>query len=165
MNIIETTGNLLNFPENINVICHQANTENVMGAGIALQIKNQIPEMWKVDCEFNIPKGEKRLGNFSVAVFERNGVFRHGVNLYGQQLKINSSDGFPTDYNAVRMALDGLKNSLLIGFFRNPVDIVIGFPKFMGCALGGGDWNTYRGIIEETFKYTEFTIVFVEFKP
>ena len=42
-------GNLLDFPNDINVIAHSCNTRNIMGAGIAKQIKDRYPEAYEAD--------------------------------------------------------------------------------------------------------------------
>ena len=50
MNKIETIeGNLLDFPNDINVIAHSCNTRHIMGAGIAKQIKDRYPEAYEAD--------------------------------------------------------------------------------------------------------------------
>ena len=46
-------GNLLDFPNRINTIAHSCNTLNMMGAGIAKQIKDRYPLAWKADCIAN----------------------------------------------------------------------------------------------------------------
>lgn len=80
-------GNLLDFPNGINMIFHQANTENVMGAGIAQQIRKRYPQAYKADKDFFIPKGRERLGNHSVALVSRNSEdYKLVVNLYGQSI-------------------------------------------------------------------------------
>ena len=60
-------GNLLDFPNDINVIAHSCNTRNIMGAGIAKQIKDRYPEAYEADWRaFNSNYGVT-LGKFSKA--------------------------------------------------------------------------------------------------
>lgn len=158
MQIKEIHGDLLKFPEGITTIVHQANVRNTMGAGIAYQIKKEIPEMWQADCEFSIPCGKQRLGEFSFATFYRGNRQLIGFNLYGQDLTPSPKTGFPTDYDSVRLALAKIKAGLML----LPSQI-IGFPVGMGSVLGGADWNTYKKIITDTFEDTDHTLVFVEF--
>jgi len=157
-------GNLLDFPAGINVLVHQANIEGNMGAGIAAQIARRFPVAADVD-RAAFKSGTAKLGEFSVAYLKGNNSMI--VNLYGQSIRRKSRAGIPTDYNAVWRALEGLNDFLL----EQPKHIikdsfsgkfVIGVPKFMGCALGGGNWNVYSTIIEETVGHN-FPVVCVEF--
>ena len=74
MNSIEIIeANLLDFPNNINSIAHSCNTRNIMGAGIAKQIKDRYPEAYEADTKaFNTEYDEDGqyvhwLGKFSRA--------------------------------------------------------------------------------------------------
>jgi O-acetyl-ADP-ribose deacetylase (regulator of RNase III) len=149
-------GNLLDFPNGINMIFHQANTENVMGAGIAKQIRERYPEAYKVDKDYYVPKGKPRLGHYTQALI--NGDSKEHklvVNLYGQRLGENSIWGFPTNYFALRDALKSYLNDHT-AFFSHYKAPICGFPYEMGCGLGGGDWKIVESIIEESL--TEFNI-------
>ena len=145
-------GNLLDFPNGINMIFHQANTENIMGAGIAQQIRKRYPQAYKADKDLFIPKGRKRLGYYSQALVSGDSKdYKLVVNLYGQRLGEDSIWGFPTNYFALR---DALWHSLedvasYAGRYNEPI---CGFPFGMGCGLGGGDWKIVEYIIRETLK-------------
>lgn len=47
-----------------------------------------------------------------------------------------------TSYKAFRYILQELKKHI-------PTDCTIGFPKGIGCGLGGGNWNKISSMIEE----------------
>lgn len=142
-------GNLLDFPEGINCMFHQANTENIMGAGIAKQIKERYPDAYEADTNFYIPVGAGRLGVYTFArVDKEEQAERRIYNLYGQRLGANSVFGIPTDYFALRDALN-LALHETINFFPIKGQMICGFPKFMSSGLGGGDWKIVEKIIEE----------------
>lgn len=165
MKIEHIKGDLLKFPEGINIIIHAVNTDNVFGAGLAAQIKKQIPEMWEADCKFDIPVGPDRLGFFSRSIFARGNKEIIGYNAYTQQLGKNVMPiNIPTDYIALLKSLIGIerqitKNKIKIKHF-NPV---IGFPYGMCCGLGGADWNMVFGFIKYVFQSTGYKIYIVKF--
>lgn len=146
------TGNLLDFPRDINVLVHQANIEGNMGAGIARAIAQKFPDAATEDRRAFLD-GDATLGNFSAC--EVNGKLI--VNLYGQSIKRKSSAGIPTDYNAVIAGFEKLSRWLEI---ISP-DFTIGVPYKMGCALGGGDWGIYSSIINNTIG-RRYPVVCVE---
>lgn len=150
-------GNLLDFPAGINVLVHQANIEGNMGAGIAAQIAKRYPEA-AVEDTAAFQSGEAKLGTYSIAFLKS--YKKAIVNLYGQSIRKRSSAGIPTNYNAVWAAFKRLDKQMCEWATREAV--VIGVPKFMGCALGGGNWNVYSAIIEETVGQN-FPVVCVEF--
>jgi len=157
-------GDLLDFPNGIDVIFHQANTEGVMGAGIAKQIKQKFPYASVNDQQFALPFGRKRLGQFSFFEFmlavEQTRQIREKIiiNLYGQMLKENSVFGIPTDYLALYAALSRACNWLS----KKHESCVLGFPYGMGCGLGGGDWEIVEEIIR---RATKNHIVYIVEKP
>lgn len=147
------TGNLLNFPRDINVLIHQANIEGNMGAGIAKSIAQKFPGAAEEDRRAFL-NGEAQLGNFSVFLQDDKVI----INLYGQSIRRKSSAGIPTDYNAVIAGFQKVARwlSLVEG-----AHFVIGVPYKMGCALGGGDWGVYSSIIENTIG-RQYPVVCVE---
>ena len=81
------------------------------------------------------------LGDFSVAVVNKDPLVIV-INLYGQSLTTDSLAGCRTNYDAVLCGLQKIKEFCNTRFrHRVPSEVVIGFPKFMGCGLGGGNWN------------------------
>ena len=55
-----------------------------------------------------------------------------------------------TDYEAVRKAFIELKEYLVSSkIYRHDSQIPVGIPYKMGCGLGGGDWNTYREVLQK----------------
>ena len=143
MNTIER--NLIELAKDgkFDVIIHGCNCFNVMGAGIAKQIKTSFPEAYQADLETK--KGDdKKLGTYTSANVNNLTI----VNAYTQY---NYGLGQKNvDYNAVRKIFRLIKHN-----FR---DKRIAYPK-IGVGLGGGDWKKIKSIIEEELKNTNHTLV------
>jgi O-acetyl-ADP-ribose deacetylase (regulator of RNase III) len=155
--IKEVYANLLTFPK-VKVIAHQANCQNTMGSGIARSIREMYPVAYAADS--NAAKLRlNRLGNISIAYTSATTKdSKIIINLYGQDLY--GRDSRKTNYEAVYCALEKIKDFLVTNKHTS-----IGFPKLMGCALGGGNWNIVRVMIEEVFADFDGDVYIVEFKP
>jgi len=129
-------------------LIHQVNCKGVMGAGIAKQIADKYPQHL-YDYKAVSPK---RLGDFVVTDVSEN---RCIIGIFGQ-------DGYGrgkchTDYNA-------FKDGMILALYdpcktRSHHPIII--PKYIGCGLAGGDWNTMEKLlldIERRYD-VEFTCV------
>jgi O-acetyl-ADP-ribose deacetylase (regulator of RNase III) len=154
-------GNLLD--SNCDYICHQVNCQGVMGSGIARQIRERWPRVYTGYVRFceREEKGdsESLLGR----VFFTNGTFtqeEHSgktvANMFSQ-----SNYGYDgaryTSYSAFRDCLIVIRN-------RVPTNKTIGFPKNIGCGLGGGNWNIVRALIEEILG-KDYEVYIYEYEP
>lgn len=164
MKIKTCKGNLLTFPCGINIIFQGCNIENTFGAGIAKQIKEQIPEMYRADTEAYKANPQELLGGFSYARFERENKIIYGYNLYQQSLLKISKYNIPLDYDALRSALTKARDHIkLTESYEKDFTPVVGVPMYMGCGLAGGDWVFVYSMIKEIFKQTDYKFVFVEY--
>ncbi len=131
-------GNLLT--SNCDYICHQVNCQGVMGAGIAKQIREKWPWVYTsyhACCERCRNRGESPLGNiWGVA----NGS-QWVVNMFAQDDIGYYGERF-TSYDAFAKCLEAMRDRL-------PKGKTIGFPKGIGCGLGGGNWKIISTMIEE----------------
>lgn len=130
----------------VNVLGHQANCFNTMGAGIALQIKQKLPQAYAADCA-TLKGNPHKLGKMSYAVIGKGMVF----NLYGQ-----FKFGFgktQTDYVALRSALNSMAEKLV----DHKHTAKIGLSK-LGCGLAGGDWAVVSSMIADVFEGFDVTI-------
>ncbi len=127
------TGNILKFTED--AVGHGCNCLKTMGAGVALAIKKEFPEMYKADLNFpSIYKN--RLGLFSFTTLSNKKV---GYNLYTQ---LNYGKGKQLDYNALESSLSKVfRHMNMLGLKT------IALPK-IGAGYGGGDWAMILNIIE-----------------
>lgn len=134
-------GNLLDIKEGI--IAHQVNTAGVMGAGIALAIKNKWPYVYheyQFECNQFNQTDKQILGHCHLVQLERPFDHFDGLyvaNIFGQHLYGKKTR--KTNYGAVSKAFSKL---------RAYSDIQVYVPYLMGCGLGGGDFEIYSEIIE-----------------
>jgi len=138
---------------NFDIIAHGCNCFNTMSAGIAKQIKEEIPEAYEADNK--TMKGDiDKLGNYSAA-WVNNDLHRiFGViNCYTQyHYGKNHTDGKENtfDYEAFTLCMRKINHQ-----FHS---IRIGMP-LIGSGLAGGDWNKIKKIIEHELKDVDVTIV------
>lgn len=139
--IYTVEGNLLT--SDCNIIAHQANCFNVMGSGVAKQIRSMYPEAYIADRDFPLPP-EKRLGHCSYVQSSNKVVI---FNLYGQY-----SYGRGRSHTDIRALNSALLYMLEILDANNvPKNAKIGLPNKIGCVRGGGDWSTVYKMLEEIF--------------
>src|SRR5882724_7601890 len=132
------------FEAPVDIIIHQCNCFNTMGAGIAKEIKRRYPSAYAADQATK--KGDKhKLGSFSFAA-PTDEQDKWIINLYGQYRY--GRDEQYTDYKAMADAFSSIHKWL---FKMELQDKVIGIPYGMGCGLGGGDWKIVEDLIEKIF--------------
>lgn len=140
-----------------NTIAHGCNCFNVMGAGIAKQIKDNFPVVFESDELFGKKGDPNKLGKFSYSYVnnrfksnEKPGVI---INIYSQYHFNNSLN--PINYEAIGKAFLSLNESF-------PVDDFLAIPR-IGAGLAGGNWNTIEYIINNTTP--DLAIVVVDYNP
>ena len=134
------------------VIVHGCNCFNTMGKGIALQIKNKIPEAYKADKLTS--KGDRgKLGSYThCTVNNRLGGNLTVINGYTQY---NFRKGKNINYISVRKVFRSLNDQ-----FKN-TGKTIAYPA-IGSGLAGGDWDKIYDIICEELRDVEH--YFVEYR-
>lgn len=141
MNIVY--GNILDAKENI--ICHQVNCLGIMGAGLALQIRNKYPATYnKYHQICKQYKPDNLLGHI-LFTRENNKII---ANIFGQ-LTIGKNT---TDYKAQINAFKILKQ------FADNNNYSIAIPYKLGCGLAGGDWAIVYNNILQILTNNEYTI-------
>lgn len=143
-------GNLLDFPNDINVIAHSCNTRNIMGAGIANQIRVRYPEAYEADWKaFNSNYGVT-LGKFSKAeISDRKYIY----NMYTQA---TIGTGREVDYEKFWQALKRVEQDLFeMKISKHEYDgsppPVLGLPWGISCGLAGGNWGIISAMINDIF--------------
>ncbi len=150
MKIEHIDGDLLDFPNGINVACHCANTLNVFGAGIALNIKNRYPKAYDADTDYynQHEGGISILGSYSAA---RVDAFAEDektiVNLYGQA-GVGRGER-QVNYEAMYSSMEKLKINMTKNSHKQ---YVLGFPYLMASHLAGGDFNIILAMIKSIFE-------------
>jgi O-acetyl-ADP-ribose deacetylase (regulator of RNase III) len=141
--IYNITGDLLKKDE-IDIVCHQVNTKGIMGAGIALQIRQAYPKVYQTYKSYCEEYGSGLLGKILFVNCEDGKII---ANIFGQD--DIGRDSCKTYYTALEKALIKLeKIAKLTGKS-------VGFPYKMGCGLAGGDWLMVSEMIEEYFGNSE----------
>ncbi len=149
MTIEFKTGNILDAEETL--ICQQVNYQKVMGGGLAKQIKNKWPEIYKEYCEC--------IDEYSWELMKEIGLYQmiltsddHLIgNIFGQ--KFYGNNGVYTDYIALKNSLDHIKRD------AESLKFSIALPYKIGCGLAGGDWNIVYKIIQDIFENSEIKVV------
>lgn len=136
-------GNILDAKHGI--IAHQVNCRLVMASGLAKQIRKKYPIVYT---EYRNVMGsapfETRLGKCQLVYVSPN---FYVANLFGQ---LNYGRGKQhTDYNALALSLASLQQ-WRNNYYPDKNQMPLYLPSYIGCGLGGGDWNIVKGIIENT---------------
>lgn len=141
--IYYVVGDLLK-QENVDIICHQTNCKGVMGAGIALQIRNTYPNVYQLYKQYCAKYGSGLLGK---TLFVNCNDGKIVANLFGQD---GYGRGFcQTDYAALEKAIASVEKIATKGKKS------VGFPYKIGCDLAGGDWSIVKNIIKKYFEKSE----------
>lgn len=120
------------------IIVQQVNCKGVMGAGLALQIRNKYPvvyEKYKITC--NKFKPEELLGKVQLIKVAPN---LYVANFFAQL--DYGRDKCQTDYDAFESCLDKLREKLY-----DAPNIPVYFPHKIGCGLAGGNWEEIEELI------------------
>ena len=143
----EINGDLLQLAKEgvFDVIAHGANCKQVMGSGIALQIKKQFPEVYKIDIK-DTRTPNQRWGDYTFKPYNINNKILYVFNLYTQY-----NPGPDLDYTALELSLKKLAKNI-------KPNSKIGLPQ-IGCGIGGGNWLKVKEIIQRVLSEHNVTIV------
>jgi O-acetyl-ADP-ribose deacetylase (regulator of RNase III) len=169
MNEIETIkGNLLDFPQHhtldpdryigINNIAHSCNCQNVMGGGIAKQIKSRYPQAYEADTEVHMRKEydtldeyTRLLGQYSKAEVGLEGGRQGRVyNLYTQSAY--GTHERQVNYEYFWKALKEMQEDLLFIQHETGQRQILGLPHGISCGLAGGNWKIIKEMIDDIFQ-------------
>lgn len=152
------------FQSGADIILHQVNCQGVMGSGVAKQVREKYPVVFKEYkryCDIYSPKALLGTAQFVGTSEKHNTPFLGIFNLYAQE-NFGYDGKCYTDYTALYKCFENLKESIP----DNPKGekYVVAIPYLMSCHRGGGDWNTVYNIIEETLGDNErFDILICEY--
>lgn len=152
MKIVYKTGNLLDAQTD--VIAHQVNCQGVMGSGVAKQIREKWPNVYKAyraECDPFTDLNKPLLGNCQLVQVNDN---QHVANLFGQ--KYYGRDGRRyTSYDAIYDALTNLAVQMMDNGMKS-----LAIPYKMSSDRGGADWDVILTMIKSplVFGNTEITI-------
>ena len=162
------SGNLLDFPTHcetdpdkyvgINNIAHSCNCQNVMGGGIAKQIKDRYPKAYEADREFHNREYNDgggwngAIGQYSKAVIETQWTNLPHATIYNLYTQWGySTKRREVNYEYFWRAMKAMQEDLLFNQHELDVPQVIGLPYGISCGLAGGNWKIIKAIIEDIF--------------
>ena len=136
------------------IFCQQVNCKGVMGAGLAKEIKEKYPEVYR-EYKFGCMYHDNLLGTIQPVETHDGSVC---VNMFAQ-------DGYGrdkryTDYSAFRKCLNKIK--VLLEEQHLDPNAEIAFPYGIGCGLAGGDWNRIREMLREFAEEIPNKVVLVK---
>lgn len=128
-------------------ICHQVNCMGVMGSGLAKQIREKYPKVYKAykewhkiyqeENDYSMPSYQEMLGEILIVDCDKYKI-------------INMAAQYNYGYNGARYtSYDAFWNCLWSIRLSIPKGSSIGFPYKIGCGLGGANWNVIRMMICE----------------
>ena len=124
--------------------CHQVNCQGKMGSGIAKSIREKWPVVYDRYIEtFNYAKrfisiSDYLLGLINIVEVEKD---KNVINMFAQEYYGYDGRRY-TSYDAFWSCLDEIKTNI-------PKGSKIGFPKGIGCGLGGANWQVIETMIRE----------------
>ena len=158
-NIEIIEGNLLKMHfHGLDYIAHSCNTHNVMGAGIARDIKHTYPEAYVADCHAMM-EGENVLGDYSFAwtdATQSKGIY----NMYTQD-KIGGERA--VNYEAFYTALENVANYIEWQSKHDDEEKALGLPWGISCGLAGGSWNVIFSMINDILIDRKFKTYIVRY--
>lgn len=182
----EIKGNLLNFPPycetdpdnyiGINAIAHSCNTRNIMGGGIAKQIKDRYPQAYEADTKAFDTEYDKDgqyihwLGKFSKAEINSKFLPNEKGYIYNMYTQASIGDGSrQVHYEKFWQALKRVEQDLYaINVARHEYDgsppPVLGLPYGISCGLAGGNWGIIKAMIEDIFSDSPIQCYIVKFE-
>lgn len=132
------------FTTDADIIIHQVNCQGVMGGGVALQVKNKYPEVfrqYKQYCNMHI----NNLGDVLVVPVDKS---RQIANFFAQD---------QYGYGRCYTSYDAFEKCLL--FMKTYYhDYSMAIPYLIGCNRGGGDWQVVSKMIEDILGDCDVTI-------
>lgn len=144
------------FESGADVILHQVNCQGVMGSGIAKQVREKFPEVYKkykTMCDAYSEDRRLLLGMVQCVRIDNDKLI---VNLFAQE-NFGYNGQCYTDYNALKECLQHVKNYPIFD------GSTIAIPYLMGCHRGGGDWNVVYKMIEDLFGNSSDNILICEY--
>lgn len=159
MSVEYIIGDLLDWPNGINVILHSVNGQKVMGSGLAKLIKDRYPAAHDA-YQASFKRGEAALGSISYADV---GDGHKVINALLQwDYRRDPSDKWRfTDYEAVYTALSTVRD-LLENAHSEGRQYVLGLPYNLGSDRGGASWSIIQEMIFDIFGKSPVRCVIVQ---
>ena len=146
------------FESGADVICHQVNCQGVMGSGLAKQVRERYPNVYKKYkelCDRVKDEGRSPLGCWqAIRIDEAHIPYKYIINIFAQE-NYGYDGKCYTDYKILK----GIFEEIKLATHNQTIAI----PYLMGCHRGGGDWNVVYKMIEEVFADSDCEILICEY--
>lgn len=140
----------------IDGLMHCCNAQGVMGAGIAAQIKNTFPRAFEIyrDQYFTFKHDTTQLmGKISYADGVYNIIGQMNTGTHQRQVHYGHLA------KGIASCIERTHRDMNTGERRYKM----GMPKFMGCALAGGDWEVVYELVTGLFANSSCDLYIIEF--
>ena len=151
-------GDLLDFPNGIDFIAHSCNTHNVMGAGIAREIKYRYPNAYSADCHAMM-KGDNVLGDYSFAVTDAT----QNKGIYNMYTQSKIGDERSVNYEAFYVSLNKVAGHIEWQSKHEGAEKTLGLPWGISCGLAGGSWNVIFSMINDILIDRKFKTYIIKY--
>lgn len=121
------------------IIVQQVNCKGVMGAGLALQIRNKWPSVYE-NYLISLADGSLKLGGVKFILVDQK--------LYVANMASQDNYGYGKTHTSLVAMLNAFPT---IAAFAKGNKLQIYFPWKIGCGLGGGRWNGIEPAIDIFF--------------
>lgn len=164
MAITYMTGDIVELTKNgiFNVLVHGCNCGQVMGSGVAKQIRDAWPNVWEADCSFGELGDPLKLGFYSQAYVHVKAdpdAFGATNNVAVVNAYIQYDYGYVEGARYVEYcAVANVFNRLASHYRKVAASPVIGLPR-IGCGRAGGDWNCILRIIDAAMPEFDLRVV------
>lgn len=145
MEIIYKQGNVLDA--HTDVIAHQVNCQGVMGSGVAKQIRDKWPNVYKEYCSYYLNKNDNIPDLLGKCQLVEVSDTQYVANLFGQQYYGKSGKRY-TSYDAIYNAL----TSLAVQMLDNGMES-LAIPFKMSSDRGGADWDVILAMIQSPYVF------------
>lgn len=148
----EIEGNLITLAKQgkFQGIAHGANCKNIMGGGIAKQIKDEFLPALYADSDYLLDDYH-RLGNYSSCLIPLDDKGLKHLEVFNLYTQVGLGACF--NLSALDIALHKLSRDL-------PMKYNLGLPQ-IGCGIGGGNWEEVKQVIEShTFKINITVVIY-----
>lgn len=140
------------FESGADIIAHQVNCQGVMGSGVAKQVREKYPSVfkaYKMSCDIAKDHTDRLLGSVQyVCINPGEKPEKHIVNLFAQD-KFGYDGNCYTDYEALEKCLKKLN--------EGAKGKTVAIPFLMACHRGGGDWDIVSRMIMDTLTDCDVT--------
>ena len=145
MSVVVKEGNV--FDSDAMIICHQVNCQGVMGSGVAKEVRERYPDVYKQYkylCDINKEYPSGLLGKAQIV--SADGAFsRYIANCFGQDKY--GYDG--AQYTSVGALMEAF---IYVAEIARKNHLKVAMPYKIGCCRGGANWDEVYTIIEFVFE-------------